>query len=120
MIARLWRGRLLSHDAGRYLTLMEEIALPDYRATPGNLGAWCLHRGDGRLTEVCMLSLWQDLDAIRRFAGEPATTAKYYDFDAAFLVAMPAHAEHFEVLGTGRSAGCGPWDGAGDPVPGTT
>lgn len=113
MIARLWRGRVRSHDAVEYLALMRGVALPDYRAVPGNHGAWCLHRSDGRFTEVTMLTLWQDLDAIRRFAGEPVTAAKYYDFDPAFLVGMPAHAEHYEVIEAGQPADGGLHGGAG-------
>lgn len=44
MIARIWQGRTPADKAAAYLDLMRKVALPDYRATPGNRGAWCLHR----------------------------------------------------------------------------
>ena len=48
---------------------MREVALPDYRSVPGNLRAWCLHRAEGDIVHVEMLTLWQDEAAIRRRTG---------------------------------------------------
>jgi hypothetical protein len=47
MIARRWHGRVPATKAEEYLGLMRDVALPDYRSTAGNLGAWCLHRREG-------------------------------------------------------------------------
>ena len=69
MIARHWHGRVPAAKAEDYLRLMAEVALPEYRATPGNLRAWCLHRAEGEIVHVEMLTLWEDEAAIRRFAG---------------------------------------------------
>ena len=38
------------------------------------------------------------MDAIRRFAGEDPTKAKYYDFDPGFLLELEPEATHFEVI----------------------
>jgi hypothetical protein len=46
-----------------------------------------------------MLTFWDDLDAVRAFAGDPVETAKYYDFDDGFLLEKPPTAEHFKVAG---------------------
>jgi hypothetical protein len=97
MIARLWTGRVPLDKAADYLQLMTEVAIPDYRAIPGNLGAWCLSREDGGTMTVSMLTFWSDFDAIRRFAGTPIDKAKYYDFDAQFLLEMPERVQHFDV-----------------------
>jgi heme-degrading monooxygenase HmoA len=86
-------------DAREYVKLMEEIALPDYRGTPGNIGAWCLHRDLDDRTEIVMLTFWEDMDAIRRFAGDGETVAKYYDFDTDYLIDMPEEALHFSAIG---------------------
>lgn len=53
-----------------YLDLMRENALPDYRSTEGNLGAWVLHRREGDIVHIETLTLWEDEAAIRRFMGE--------------------------------------------------
>jgi hypothetical protein len=97
MIARSWTGETPKAKAAEYQDLMRRGALPDYRATPGNAGAWCLTRDRVDTVEFTMLTFWDDLDAVRRFAGDDYQVAKYYDFDPDFLVAMAPHVTHYEV-----------------------
>ena len=98
MIARRWHGRVSNAVAERYLALMRDVALPDYRGTPGNRGAWCLHRAQGDVVHVEMFTLWDDEAAIRRFAGADITVAKYYDFDRGFLLELEPEVVHFDVI----------------------
>lgn len=97
MIARIWRGRTPAARAPDYLRLMHEVALPDYRIVPGNLGAWCLHRDVDDGVEFTMLTFWEDMEAVRGFAGNDPSIAKYYGFDAEYLLDMPRHVEHHDV-----------------------
>ena len=99
MIARRWHGRVPASKAGAYLGLMVEVGLPDYRSTEGNVGAWCLHRQDGDVVHVEMFTLWRDWESIRRFAGEDAGVAKYYDFDPDYLLELEPRVTHFEAAG---------------------
>ncbi|HEV2866240.1 MAG TPA: hypothetical protein VGX37_06965 [Allosphingosinicella sp.] len=101
MIARRWHGRIPAAKKDEYLRLMVEVALPDYQSTQGNAGAWCLHRAEGDVVHVEMLTFWADKAAIRRFAGDDMAKAKYYDFDADFLLEFEAEVTHFQVLGCG-------------------
>ena len=48
MIARIWHGAVPLSNAEKYLALMNTIALPEYRSTQGNRGAWCLHRTESK------------------------------------------------------------------------
>jgi hypothetical protein len=98
MIARRWHGRVPAAKAQEYLALMRDIALSDYRSTHGNRGAWCLHRRDGDVIHVEMFTLWEDEAAIRRFAGKAINVAKYYNFDADFLLELEPEVVHFEVI----------------------
>ena len=98
MIARRWHGRVPVAKAEEYLALMRGVALPDYRSTPGNLGAWCLHRAEREIVHVEMFTLWEDESAIRRFAGEDMEVAKYYDFDAGYLLELEPEVVHFDVV----------------------
>ena len=98
MIARRWHGRVPADKADDYLRLMVEVGLPDYRSTTGNRGAWCLHRREGGIVHVEMFTFWDDMEAIRRFAGDALTKAKYYDFDPDFLLELEPEVTHFEVL----------------------
>jgi hypothetical protein len=98
MITRIWQGRVIPDKAGDYLTLMQKHGLPDYRSTPGNLGAWCLYRPEGHDLVVKMLTFWTDVDAIARFTGSDINRIHYYDFDYDYLAEMPPKVEHFTVL----------------------
>jgi hypothetical protein len=45
-----------------------------------------------------MFTLWEDLDSIRRFAGEDLVKAKYYAFDADYLLELEPEVVHFNVI----------------------
>lgn len=98
MIARRWHGRVPGAKAEEYLRLMVDVGLADYRSTEGNRGAWCLHRREGDIVHVEMFTLWDDLDAIQRFAGDDLLKAKYYDFDADYLLELEPEVTHFDVI----------------------
>jgi len=57
MIARSWRGWIRTEDCEANVAEATETGINEYRATPGNRGAWILTRelGDGR-TEMVTLS----------------------------------------------------------------
>ncbi|MCH8615835.1 hypothetical protein LZ016_06945 [Sphingomonas sp. SM33] len=98
MIARRWHGRVPASKAEEYLRLMRDVGLADYRSTEGNRGAWCLHRHDGDVVDVEMFTLWENLEAIGRYAGDDLLKAKYYDFDRDFLLELEPEVTHFEVI----------------------
>ena len=98
MIARRWQGRVPAAKADEYLELMRTVGLPDYESTTGNEGAWCLHRHEGEIVHVEMFTLWTDEAAIRRFAGDEMSKAKYYDFDPDYLLEMEPEVAHFEMI----------------------
>ena len=98
MIARRWHGRVPADKAPEYLQLTKDVGLADYARTPGHIDSWCLHRAEGDVVHVETLSFWESLDAIRRFAGDELTKAKYYDFDPDFLLELEPEVVHFEVI----------------------
>ena len=97
MIARIWHGRVPVAKSQAYLHLMRTIALPEYRATVGNRGAWCLTRKEDDIAYFEMLTFWDDVAAIQRFAGKDYTRARYYDFDFDFLLELEPTALHFDL-----------------------
>ena len=76
---------------------MREVALSDYRSIVGNRGAFCLHRMEGDVAHFEMLTFWDDVDAVKRFAGEDFELARYYDFDRAFLLEPEPKVLHYTV-----------------------
>lgn len=113
MIARLWHGVVPVSKSDAYLSLMGKIVLPDYLATQGNRGAWCLHRSQGDAKHFLMLTFWDDVEAIKRFAGDDFNIAKHYDFDSEYLLEMEPQVWHYEVF-SASSPSSSPPSGGGD------
>jgi len=98
VIARTWRGETSAGDADAYVAYLEHTGLAEYRATPGNRGAHLLRRElPGDRTEFVTLTFWDDVDAVRRFAGDDITVAVFYPEDDRFLAARDLVAHHYEV-----------------------
>ncbi len=97
MIARIWRGTVHPEKADRYVAYVEATGVRDYRATPGNLGVHILRNDLGDRTEIVTLTFWESWDAIRAFAGDDPTIARYYPEDDGFLLDRPERVEHYEV-----------------------
>jgi quinol monooxygenase YgiN len=96
MITRIWHGKTTTAKSDQYLSLMRTVAIPDYRATPGNKGAYALRRIEGDTAHFLMITFWESEDAVRAFAGDNISVAKYYDFDKNFLLEMEPNSTHYE------------------------
>ena len=84
--------------AERYLVLMREVALPDSSRRPATSAPGALTRREGEITHFEMLTFWTDLEAVKRFAGEDFKQAKYYHFDAEFLIEKEPRVRHYEAV----------------------
>ncbi len=96
-IARVWHGITLAAVADDYLAFLHGRAIGDYRATPGNLAAFVLHRRDGRLAHFLAVSHWASWQAIEAFAGKDVERARYYPEDAGFLLEFEPTVRHYLV-----------------------
>jgi heme-degrading monooxygenase HmoA len=118
MIARTWRGVVRAADADRYATYVEETGLRAFSETEGNLGALLLRRpcGDANeaTTELLVVSFWESMDAVKRFAGPRPDQAVFYPEDEQYLVRRDLAVDHFEVVvrRDSRQAGLAPSSGA--------
>ena len=102
LVARTWCGVTAASDADAYLAYLRATGLAEYAAAPGNRGVLALRRVDGERAEWLLVTLWDDLAALRAFAGAPdgadPTRAVFYAEDDRFLSARDKHASHFEVV----------------------
>lgn len=106
MILRKWDSRIRTADEAEYVAYIESTGSEDYAGTEGNLGHQILlQRHDDGTSTVMTLSWWRDVEAIRRFAGEDYTLARYYPEDDRFLVTRSERVEHFEVPVDGLGLG---------------
>ena len=81
MIARIWQGRTRPGMGKPYYEYLEETGLKEYQATEGLKKVLVLTREVGDQTEYVLVTLWDDMDAVRRFAGPEPEKAVYYPED---------------------------------------
>jgi len=98
MIARTWHGVTPASRAEEYLDYVKETGVAELQATKGNRGVYVLRRIEGDKAHFLLISLWESLEAISRFAGQDVETARYYPRDTEFLVALEPGVTHYEVL----------------------
>jgi heme-degrading monooxygenase HmoA len=97
MIARTWQGAVRREDGDVYSDYLHETGVADYAATEGNRGVWMLRQDDGELTRFLMFTLWDSMEAVRRFAGDDAETGVFYPQDDRYLVERDHTASHWTV-----------------------
>ena len=85
MIARIWHGVTQVADANDYLNYINQTGIPDYRATPGNRGAFVFRRMEGDQAHFLTLSLWDSIESVKQFAGTEYDRARYYPEDEKYL-----------------------------------
>ncbi len=98
MIVRMWHGRVPTDKANRYRAFLSARAIPDYRSVSGNEGVYILQHVAGEETHFVTMTFWRDESAIRQFAGDELTHAKYYAEDKDFLLELEKHVAHYEVV----------------------
>lgn len=98
MIARQWHGRVPTSKADEYYTYIERTGIADYRSTPGNRGVFVFRREEGDATHFLITTLWDSVEAIRRFAGDDYTVARYYPEDDEFLLEREPFVTHHDVV----------------------
>jgi heme-degrading monooxygenase HmoA/uncharacterized damage-inducible protein DinB len=104
MIARSWDGVTPAARAEEYADYVRRTGVTDLAATEGNRGVYLLRRREGDRARFRVLSLWDSMEGVRRFAGDDAERARYYPEDSRFLLALEPNVEHFEVVAAERGA----------------
>lgn len=95
MIARLWRGRArTAKDADAYQRHVTTRVLPELKGIPGHRSAQVLRRKE----EFLVITYWESMDAIRRFAGEDPERAVVEPEARAVLAEFDDVVRHYEVM----------------------
>lgn len=105
MIARIWHGKTAASHLETYSDLLTRLAVPDYRSTEGFRGLTFLRRVEGNEAHFELITYWEDINAIRNFAGENPEKAKYYPEDKEFLLDFEENVRHFEVFASVGGSG---------------
>jgi heme-degrading monooxygenase HmoA len=98
LIARVWAGRTPASKADEYYSYLVEAGIKKIQAIKGNLGVQVFKRIDKDIAEFTVISYWESLDAIRKFAGDDIEKTHHLPRDAEYLLELPPTVKHYEVL----------------------
>jgi heme-degrading monooxygenase HmoA len=97
MIARLWRGVARDRaNADAYLRHLSTNVLPALGAIEGYRGVRMLQRHENGI-EMVVMTLWESMDAIRRFAGANPERAVVEPEARAVLIEYDDFVRHYEI-----------------------
>ena len=98
MIGRIWHGWTAREDANAYQDMLNSDVLPGIHRVKGYRGAYVMRRDDGDEVEFMTMTLFDDLDAVRAFAGDDYEAAVVPPAARALLDEFDERSEHFEVV----------------------
>lgn len=98
MIARLWRGvARTAADADAYERHVTQTVFPSLASIPGHRGARVLRRASGEQVEFLVMTTWDSMDAVRKFAGADPDVAVVEPEAQAVLSDYDAFVRHYEI-----------------------
>lgn len=98
IIARIWHGRVRSDKAKEYYEYLVKHIIPDIESIKGNLGVTIMMKPEGDVTHIMVISYWESIDAIKQFAGEDISKARYYEEDKKYLLEFEPSVEHYYIV----------------------
>jgi len=98
MIARLWHGRVDASKADEYAEFMKEKAAPDYSSVDGLHKLFFLRKIEKGVAHFLLVTFWDSMESVKRFAGEQPEKAKYYPEDDQFLLEKEETSALYEVF----------------------
>jgi len=105
MIMRIWHGVTKASRSDDFFDYLMKTGVPWYRSLAGNRGVFVLRRRKEEKSDFLLLSLWDSMESINRFA-EPEIDKAIYNFseDRDYLLELESEVAHYEVL-TGFNSG---------------
>lgn len=98
MIVRMWHGRVDTSKSDEYAEFMKQRAAPDYSSVDGLQKLLFLRRDEKDVTHFLLVTYWDSMDSVRKFAGESPEKAKYYPEDDQFLLEKEQSSTLYEVF----------------------
>jgi len=98
MIARTWQGVVPEAKSDQYFEYIKKTGVSDIQKTEGNKGVFVLRRNEDGKSYFFMVSFWDSLQSIGKFAGDDIQKAYYYPEDKDYLIELEPFVTHFEVV----------------------
>ncbi len=97
-IMRLWHGEVAIGQADEYEQFMIERAVPDYASVDGLMNLYFQRKNEPTKARFLLVTIWDSLESIKKFAGAEPELAKYYPQDDDFLLSKEKHVSMYDVF----------------------
>jgi len=97
-IMRLWHGEVSIEKADEYENFMIERAAPDYGSVEGLLKLYFQRKNEEEIAHFLLVTLWDSIESVKKFAGDNPEIAKYYSEDDNFLIEKEKYVQMYEVF----------------------
>ena len=98
MIVRTWHGQTRLSDGDEYEGFMKERAAPDYGSVAGLENLFFTRRNEGDVSHFLLVTVWDSIDSVKKFAGENPEVAKYYPEDDGYLLEKEEYSQNYQVF----------------------
>ena len=98
MIVRMWHGTVEVSRADEYAEFMRARAVPDYSSVEGLKKLLFLRRVEADVAHFLLVTHWDSMEAVAKFAGARPEKAKYYPEDDDFLLEKEENSALYEVF----------------------
>ena len=98
MIGRIWHGWAAREDADAYQTMLNSDVLPGIHRIQGYRGAYVMRREVGDEVEFITMTIFENLAAVKQFAGEDYTKAVVQGPAQKLLKRADTRSSHYEII----------------------
>ncbi len=96
-VVRVWRGQAEPRNADAYARHVTTRVFPSLKTIAGHRGAYLLRRPISGRVEFLAVTLWDSLEAVKKFAGSDPDVAIVEPEARAVLAEFDEFARHYEV-----------------------
>jgi heme-degrading monooxygenase HmoA len=94
----MWRAQSTLEKADEYAGHATAKVFPALRAIEGHRGAYLLRHTVGDTVEIVVLTLWESMEAVQKFAGAELNRAVVAPDAQAVLTSFDNFVTHFDVI----------------------
>jgi heme-degrading monooxygenase HmoA len=98
MISRHWKGIARPEEADNYIEHLRRDTFPQLSGIHGFVGASILKRQVDRGVEFLIVTIWESMEAIERFAGETPDAAVVPPSVQDMMVEYDRKVLHYEIV----------------------
>jgi len=107
MVVRSWHGIVPIEKAESFRNHLLKTGVSDAKKTTGNLGVYIYSQSQDNFEHFFMVSYWDNMESIERFAGKTPQKAVCYDEDNIYDLISDPIVLHHEVMDIPRPATSG-------------